>query len=256
MKNKINIWDEKSKSFPVYDRSDVKDIALLKKITDTAISRGVVLSGKNIIDIGCGTGRHTLNLANVAKHVHGSDVSEMMVEKLVEAVKKYEIGNVTVSIDDWDEIDIDASGWRKKFDVAWAAMTGAVYSPETLTKMMDCANEHCVCIAWGKKRINHVLERIYKEHGKVLELPPGSSFVTSELAKKGFPYTIDYIENSWTFDGTKDEVVNDLLWHLKKNKIKADVSKVEKIVEEEAVSGKYRHCTKMEMGIIVWKPQK
>jgi len=256
MEEQINIWDEKSSSFPVYDRSDAEDMTLLKKMTDVAIVRGVELRGKNIIDIGCGTGRHTLNLASVAKSVHGSDVSKLMIEKLIGTVRKYEISNVTASVDDWNEVDIDAFGWRKKFDIAWAAMTGAIYSPEALIKMMDCAKTHCVSIAWGRKRINKVLERVFKEHGEVLTLPPGCSTITSELTKRGYSYTIDYLENAWTFDGTKTEVMNDLLWHLKMNDIKADAKKVERIVEEEAVSGNYQHSTEMEMGIVVWKPIK
>jgi len=253
MKTKKELWSEKSKTFPVYDESDIEDMNFINKVIGIALGKGPSINGKSVIDIGCGTGRHTFNLAKTAKTVYGTDISKAMVEVLDGTGKKYGFTNVTAGVCDWKEADAVKNGWAKNFDIAWAAMTGAINSPEDILKMNLCAREWCVCVAWGRRRENEVLSEVFAAHSAELKLPPGEAEVTKALDELGFEYAIDHVENFWSFEGTKEEAAADLAWHLKMSEVVPLPEKIDGILEKYKNNGIYGHSTKMEMSVIVWK---
>lgn len=253
MKTPKELWEEKAKTFPVYDEDDAEDIKFIEKVIGAACDRGPDIKGKYIIDIGCGTGRHTLSLARKAAGVHGVDISEDMVRVLKNTRDKYGFKNVTAETLDWKEACIEKTGWLKKFDIAWAAMTGAINTAEDVARMNMCAREWAVCIAWGRKRENIVLQETFAAHGAELKLPPGLGEVKTALDELAIDHRIDYIENSWSFEGTREEAAADLIWHLKMSRIEPDEKKVYAIVDQNKKNGIYGHSTTMEMAVIRWK---
>jgi len=181
------------------------------------------------------------------------DISEDMVRVLKNTRDKYGFKNVTAETMDWKETCIEKTGWLKKFDIAWAAMTGAINTAEDVERMNMCAREWAVCIAWGRKRDNSVLQEVFTAHGAELKLPPGLGEIKSALDALAIAPRIDYIENSWSFEGSREEAAADLIWHLKMSRIEPDEKKVYAIVDQNNKNGIYGHSTVMEMAVIRWK---
>jgi|GEM_PF-305877 len=253
-KSQEEIWSEKAQKFPVYDEDDMQDMKSVSNVIAIAGSRGVEIADREIIDIGCGTGRHTLMLARKAKSVLGTDISSKMIEILNATAQKYAIANVAALHMDWRSIDINELGWRKKFDVAWAAMTSAINGRGDIEKMNLCAREYCVTVAWGRKRENLLLSEIFKAHGAKFDVPFSALNLSSELDSIGISHTLDFLDNSWTSEGTREEITRDMMWHLGINKIEGDLSKINRIIDAyHKGGGLIKHTTSMEMGILVWR---
>ncbi len=255
MVNEGQLWSQKAKNFPVYDETDIEDMKTIHSILNIAQSRGVVIDGKKIIDIGCGTGRHTLTLAKKAKKVVATDISDEMVKTLIKTSQKYSFTNVETLVCDWRDADIQKNGWLKSFDVAWAAMTSAINSADSIKKMNSCAKEHCVCVAWGRKRENKILDRVFSAHGSKLAIPFSAVNLSSELDALKIQHTLDFIDNSWISTAPREDAIKDMCWHLEINGIKADIELIDEILHENYKdSTEISHETVMEMGILVWRP--
>lgn len=79
-------------------------------VLDTAIeARDIFLMNefKDVLDLGCGTGRHTLMLADSGFNVHACDLSETGVEITKNLINDVGLNNVTYSIQNMYDLNID-----------------------------------------------------------------------------------------------------------------------------------------------------
>ena len=95
---------------PVYDdlgftKNTVKEVDFLIEVLD-------ISPGDSILDIGCGTGRHSIELAKRGYFMTGIDFSEGMLAK---AKEKSKTANVQV---EWIHEDATKFSLKKKFDAA------------------------------------------------------------------------------------------------------------------------------------------
>ena len=72
-----NLWDKKASN---YQRFDGKISAIQQQIFAKALAWGIDFNGKEILDIGCGTGVWSIFLSKTAKSVTGIDSSEKMID--------------------------------------------------------------------------------------------------------------------------------------------------------------------------------
>ena len=96
----------------VFTKNTIKEI-------DFLVEEFLLPTGSSIIDVGCGTGRHSIELAKRGFNVTGIDISEGM---LSEAVKTAKAENVEVNF-----IKADATGFKTddKYDAAVCLCEGA-----------------------------------------------------------------------------------------------------------------------------------
>jgi SAM-dependent methyltransferase len=251
-----NFWEMKAKKYPLpFDEGS------LLKATENIIAivkqRGVVLSGKRILDIGCGTCTFALPLAREAASVTGLDISETMLAMFNELIVQYNIRNVDAVHASWKDIDVSAQGFERAFDIVWTAMSMAIMDKDDLEKMERCAKEWCVYVGWGNKRRNALMEEVFKEHGMTLKPPPGTKTMFDFLLKTNRHPSLDYIETSWDWQGTVDEALEDIAGHVELEGYgKIPQRKIiRKIIERYAENNVVRHTTYVEEGIIVWRVQ-
>jgi SAM-dependent methyltransferase len=100
----------------------------------------MVKQGGTALDIGCGAGRYALALAGMGAAVTGIDVSP----KMIEACKSTD--NVSFQVEDWHNLDIDAKGWRKAFDLVLANMTPAIVDGAGFVKMIEASCDWCLLV--------------------------------------------------------------------------------------------------------------
>jgi SAM-dependent methyltransferase len=251
-----NFWEMKAKKYPLpFDKGSLLEateniIAIMKK-------RGVMLSGKRVLDIGCGTGTFALPLAHEASSVTGLDISETMLAMFNELVVKYNITNVDAVHASWRDLDITAQGFEKTFDIVLTAMSMAVMDKDDLTKMEQCSRQWCVYVGWGHKRKNSLMEEVFKEHGMMLRPPPGTKTMFELLSKMNRQPCLDFIETSWDWEGTVDEAVEDIGGHVELEGYgKVPQQKIiREIIGRHAKNNIVRHTTYVEEGVIVWRVQ-
>ena len=90
IQNSYNEWSE------IYDSNENLTRDLDEKVTRESLNQ---LRFKSILEIGCGTGKNTLLLAQIGERVHALDFSQGMIAKAREKVKaenvRFEIADLT-----------------------------------------------------------------------------------------------------------------------------------------------------------------
>jgi SAM-dependent methyltransferase len=254
-KEKIKkFWEMKAQKYPLpLEKGD--DLKATESIIAVVKKRGVILSGKSILDIGCGTGAFTLPLALEAAWVKGLDVSEFMLAMFKKAASKHGVRNVEALRASWSDLDVHAQGFEKAFDIVWTAMSMAVSGKNDLSKMESCSRDWCVYVGWGNKRENALMEEVFKAHGIALRPPPGTEVMFELLSKMGRGPSIDFIETSWEWQGSVEEALEDIAGHVEmEGHGKAPDRKIiRNVIKSYAQDDSVRHTTHVEEGVIVWR---
>lgn len=244
-------WEFKSKKYPLpYEES------VHKKTLDTiemVVNHGVKINNARILDIGCGTGVFTLPLAEKSHYVIGLDSSKSMIKKIDEEAKKKDLNNVEIVLKSWDEIDVEALHWTKSFDIVWASMTPAIKTVQDLLKMERCSKDWCVYIGWGKKRENSFMEEAFNLHNIKFTSHANAIKVNQILNEMNRnPFVRDF-PDSWTWEGTIEEAIEDVFVNLQINEIEPKRDIIKDFVEKHSVNGFISHTTYAEKRLIVWR---
>jgi SAM-dependent methyltransferase len=243
-------WEKMASRYPL-PFADGK-LAESRRLFALVESMGVVFSGATVLDIGCGTGVHSLPLAQCAAHVTAVDSSPAMLARLEGELVSREICNITAVQGAWQDISVADRGWEKTFDVVWAAMTPAIRTAEDLRKLRACSRQWCVYIGWGRVRQNDFLAEVFDRHGLRFGPPPGAAAVQRLLADQGISSKIDYLSTEWEWQGGAGEASDYAAGFLANAgaEVKPDI--IAGLVHQYTRSGQVQHRTLAEMGVIVW----
>ncbi len=244
-------WERKATKYPAaFDKGQIERTL---RVISMVRAKGVEIKGKKILDIGCGTGIYALPLAQEAKSVTGLDFSEAMVARLRDETMRYNISNVDVIKDSWQDVDITARGFKKSFDIVWCSMSMAVRDREDIRKMEDCSKKWGVYIGWARRRKNELMEEAFRMHGLTYGPPPGVSVVHDILKSAGKAPVIEYFDDSWDWEGTVDEAMENVAGFIEMQGSTADRTRLMGLLNSYERDGLIRHTTYVEEGIIVWR---
>lgn len=165
----LRFWEARADEFN--DITNSADRAERLELVDWLEERGAFLSGFRVLDVGCGAGRFALEMARRGAEVVGVDLSPGMVRHAENNARAAGLAGCRFSAVPWEDLDIDASGYRGAFDLVFASMSGAVYSAETLLKMHDCSRRYCFMSGFIKRR-DTLKEKIGALLSPPLAVPP------------------------------------------------------------------------------------
>jgi SAM-dependent methyltransferase len=250
-KRSKRFWEMKAHKYPTaFDNGQIERTL---KVISMVRAEGVEIKGKKILDIGCGTGIYTLPLAQEAESVTALDFSETMVARLRDEILRYNISNVDIIKESWQEADITAREFKKSFDIAWCSMSMAVRDREDIRKMEDCSKKWCVYVGWGSKRKNELMEEAFRMHGLAYGPPRGVSVVHDILKRAGKAPVIEYFDDSWDWEGTVDEAMENVAGFIEMQGSTADRTRLKGLLNSYERDGLIRYTTYMEEGVMVWR---
>jgi 2-polyprenyl-3-methyl-5-hydroxy-6-metoxy-1,4-benzoquinol methylase len=170
------------------------------KETDFVVEELRLIKGNRVLDVGCGTGRHSIELAKRAYEVTGIDLPSGM---LTEAAKAAQEADVKVT---WVQADASKFRLRRKFDAAICLCEGAF----GLLGKRDHHLEHDLAIL---QNINAALKR---GSGLILTAPSGFNKIRKYTQKDVEEGRFDPVTLTETFSvewdtprGTKSVVVRE-----------------------------------------------
>ncbi len=235
-------WNKKAHSYPVYDASeDSSAKKLLKKLKE----RGVEFDGKRVFDIGCGTGRNTIEMAKVADSVDALDVSVEMLSLLEKSAKEQGAQNINTIHSCFGDANLN-----EKYDIVVATMTPALQSLEDFAKAVSLAGEKFVYVGWGRTRSAPLLEKAFELHGGKLHLPFGAPGAKEHLKKLGFTVEVEYSQEIWEHEMTIEEAIDEMCWHIEIGGVEPDRGIVEKLLKSE-FDERVKHSHAVETGLII-----
>ncbi|NLK65879.1 MAG: methyltransferase domain-containing protein [Campylobacteraceae bacterium] len=240
-----NLWNLKEQNYP---RFSYEKCEFQRKVIEISNSWGVEYAGKEIIEIGCGTGNYTFLLAGLGAKVYALDFSQKMLDVLENDAKKFELSQKIVPLcEDFLKFKSD-----KVYDIAFAAMTPALFSDDAFLKFTNLAKVR-VWLGWAGKRESGLMSEIFNSHGHAVHAHNTSKDLKAWLEKNKIPYKNQVLEDVWEHKFSTEEAVNDQAWHLKMHKITPNLEKIESIVRKFAdKNGEVYEKTEVTLEVIKW----
>jgi SAM-dependent methyltransferase len=132
-------WDKKAAA---YERA-VNDEAA---IAAQEVGMMALLPGDRVLDMGAGTGRLAVPMAQVAAHVTALDPSERMLEKLAAGMAAKGLTNYSCIRMRWEDAAIGEN--VEEHDVVVAAYSLGFYDLGAALEKIDAAASRSVCLFW------------------------------------------------------------------------------------------------------------
>ena len=225
-----NLWDKKASN---YQRFDGKVSAIQQQIFAKALAWGVDFSGKEILDIGCGTGVWTIFLSKTAKNITGIDSSKNMIEILNEDAKRFGVTNLTSEVCSWREYKT-----AKHFDIAICTMSPAIASDEDFVKFHSIAKQK-LYLGWDKPRSSDLIEPFFKKFGRTLSQKNVVNRLEAWLNEQGIAYKSEILNETRIARRSVQEAAENICWHLEINGAKNYDEKVVLAILKERFDGEF-----------------
>jgi len=175
-----DFWDKASAS---YDRGKGEVTSRrIDRAIDLFKRNGLKLKDLEILDIGCGTGLLAIELARRGARITAVDFSLGMLDRFRENIPKQLENRIEILSMDWYKADIEALGWKKRFDLTIAFMSPAISTPGALEKMMATSKDACAMRGWAGKRHHPIMDDLwFRIMGTPLEDKPQSFMIKFNL---------------------------------------------------------------------------
>ena len=198
------MWDKKASS---YTRFTGKPSIFQRQLYAKIEEFGVKFENKSVVDIGCGTGVHTLLLAQICREITGMDISGEMLKVMLEDAAKFNILNLTAVQSDFKNFNPN-----RVYDVAFSTMSPAIADDEDFSKFINLGEKR-VYLWWNKPRYSSVLELFYEgaQRGCFKEK---ANFFEECLRRKNIAFNSCVLEESREQKRTLEEMTQNALWHL------------------------------------------
>lgn len=243
-------WNSRARSYPL--PFDPSTAAKTRRILRLLRRLGADFRGREVLDIGCGTGVYALQLAGTAKSTFGLDSSAAMLKVFARERRRRGIENSACAPAYWK--DCPARAVAGKFDISLASMTAAIRTEKDLLKMEAAARERCVYIGWAGVRRNALLEKVYAAHGLEYKAPEGAALVLAALKRLGRSPRVLYITDSWTKSASPAETLREIGVSMKVNGVKLRKDWTAALLKSLARGGEVRQRTSMRKALITWRP--
>lgn len=221
---------------------------------------GLELDGAEVLDIGAGTGSLAIPLAQRGANVTALDFSPEMLKKLEDRAREQGATSIRTVLKSWDTLDLDAEGFRKKFDLVLASMTPAVRCPDTFGRMLDAARGVCYYSGWVNRHWDSAYYELYRTlfSDEFREGSHGFYLPLMYLYLNGYRPTVRIRQDVWKGNGTVDEMVDIVSGFFSTTREIDDSmkSRMREYFTTRATDGKYRSETVATTGMMVWDMRK
>ncbi|NMB78370.1 MAG: class I SAM-dependent methyltransferase [Methanomicrobiales archaeon] len=255
---KAGFWDTRAGQFAKKPAGREED--RLTGILGLVNQTGLEIDGARVLDIGAGTGALAIPLAERGAKVTAVDFSSEMLRHLVQRADAARVKMERTVLLSWDDVNLDAEGFRKNFDLVIASMTPAVQTPETFRLMLEAAKGVCYYSGW----IDRCWDPAYHELYRMLfgeefsHNSHGFTYPFMYLYMNGFRPIVRIRQDVWKGDETVEEMVSTVAGFFGATKDIDETMKerMRDYFTARAATGKYSSQTTATTGTMVWDMRK
>lgn len=258
----IKAWDKKElnlkKSEEFWDlrAEEFNQSTETEPLIEMFIKEGVIDSNSEVLDLGCGPGKYSLEFASIARNVTAVDISSNMLNCAKKNAEQKGLKNIDFYKASWQETDLNKFKWHKKFDLSFASMTPGIINPEDFFKLLDSSKGYCY-VSGFLEREDKLKDRLEEYLGikKPRENDTKIYYMFNILWNMGIYPNIKYIDRTW------DKVLPiQKAYAYFCGQFEQDGSLTEEIcenvsefLEKEAVNGVIKETIKSKIAQIYWK---
>lgn len=246
------LWNQRACSFSRKQLPTLESSPFLQQIAGCIPLDGSMTA----LDIGCGSGIYALALAPLLRKAAGCDVSDRMIAAAERRAADLGISNASFFCMDWETADLDALGWRRRFDLVFAHMTPAIHSYCALDQMTACAGRHCFLKRPARRR-DLVLDQAMELLGlrtRGQDADESMEYVFCYLWRNGFEPQFRYGHECWQEDRPLEEALEWCLGSaaLQRPLTDRECREVRSFLERIAVDGRIRESVSTTTVTIDW----
>jgi len=232
----------------------------LKMVLGMIEAAGLDFMGAEVLDIGAGTGSLSIPLARKGANVTAVDFSAEMLKRLEDHAAREGVSLARTLLVSWDEIDLDAEGFRKRFDLVIASMTPAVRCPDTFNLMLEAARGICYYSGWVNREWDPAYYELYRLlfNDEFRGSSYGFSFPVVDLYLKGYRPMIRINQEEWRAEETVGDMIDMVSGFFSSTKDIDEEMKgcMAEYFRARAKDGKYLSKTIATTGMMVWDMRK
>ncbi|NPV62126.1 MAG: class I SAM-dependent methyltransferase [Methanotrichaceae archaeon] len=218
---------------------------------------GIELHGAEVLDIGCGPGTLALPLARMGAKVTAVDISAEMLKQLQKRAAEEDLALEKTVLSSWSDIDLDAQGFREKFDLVLASMTPGIDGPEAFEKMIAASKNVCYYSNFVARKWDPSYYELYRMlfSEKFGEGGYGFPLAFMYLYTLGYRPTIKLSKNTWSSDDTVDDMVETVSGFFSGHRDIDDETKgrMREYFQERAKDGLYHNTSDNITAMMVWR---
>ncbi|WP_102400715.1 class I SAM-dependent methyltransferase [Haloimpatiens massiliensis] len=253
-----NFWDLRAEDFN--ENSTKKETQMRKlDLIEFLFSKGALNKENNILDIGCGPGKYSMEFAKIAESVMGVDISPKMIEYAEKNVKSQGLNNVSFKLIPWQNLNIEELGWNKKFDLSFASMSPAINSKETLLKMIETSKNYCFISGFVHRNNNiydELSKKLFGQEQKNKKKVGNSIYCAFNILwNLGFHPEITYKDVVWRKECTVEKATESYILQFSKqgSDDKHLKEKIKDYLETISKNDKIKETTKAKIAWMFWK---
>lgn len=242
--NARNYWNIRARSFPGYQA----DNAYQARILSLMEKHGVNIDGKNVLDLGCGSGAYTIRFASKAKKVVALDQSNGMIENVENSIRQANIHNIECVVCDWEQYEP-----TENFDLIFASLTPAIDSVIGIEKVLKCATKWVVCISSIQPMDVPLITGLYKIHG-IERKPRHRDFVLKKyLDDNSIKYTSFPVSGEWLTQKNYQDTINNCVDIIESRGIEPNMNAIKEYITsfKNTTTGMYESITKYNVEMLI-----
>jgi SAM-dependent methyltransferase len=164
-------WDKRAKTFPRFsDEEKGDDLVIL----DAARQMGAEFSGKSVLDVSSGTGRHAIRMAQMGAKVTALDISPEMLKILKDDAKARGVEDISIIVSDFMDYE-----FKETYDVVFCAMSPAINDDMARNKLISLSKEFMVFVGFSKFTNPSVISSLLTKY----DIPPKDFKSTEEMKR-------------------------------------------------------------------------
>ncbi|USG67793.1 class I SAM-dependent methyltransferase [Brevibacillus ruminantium] len=114
-----------------------------KRIMNWLEGQGVQFENSSILDIGAASGVFSVPFAERGARVTAVETSPPLIELLEKNLSNFAEDQVKIVPEKFEDIDVQAKGWNRAFDLVFVSMSPVIHNWESVEKVLHCARKFC-----------------------------------------------------------------------------------------------------------------
>lgn len=154
-------WEKEWNSDQLYRENSQRRVAATAAYLR---SKGLLQETDEVIDIGCGPGYFVAEFAKTARHAVGADLSSQMLEYGARYARELGVTNTSYVECDFKQADVEALGWKERFDLVFTSITPAISGLDGLDRILQMSRGWCFnsCFVHSEEELeNRILEELW-----------------------------------------------------------------------------------------------